>query len=318
MPIVSEDTASTNHATHIPSSPPMKRQRVERDDSVGTNNSKTSRPARRVVDADISVIEGPATRFLREKSELEMNALKRKERTDPNDLTGSIEPEAPSRKKAREHSVTDDDESSFEDTRPGRKQIEKDSKVVGGKKKKKKEADLEDLSQKYLVVKTRGKKMTEHELEANREFNKLRISKPVLLQTQPVEGRRIGWNEKDFREDEIRQMDEWSKDDVVAAALKCSFKVQYVNLVNKTKAAHGESEDVARDDTGPNFKRFRPASHLLDMVLCITPVANHEPQYLLCLDVNLTFKEKRSTSWANPAQETPDSTRDCPFQTRRC
>ncbi|EGG09215.1 uncharacterized protein MELLADRAFT_71315 [Melampsora larici-populina 98AG31] len=97
--------------------------------------------------------------------------------------------------------------------------------------------------------------MTDLELDANREFNKLRISKPVLLTSVPSECRRIGWNEVDMAEEEIREMDRWTKEDMEGAGVQCSFQVDYVRMMRKPVGMNAKQR--MSEDSGPNFKRFK-------------------------------------------------------------
>lgn len=258
--------ATLEPASSVPSPPrPDKRPRLRRDEpsssaftDVRSTGFRSTGINGRIDIQDINNIEGPATAMLR--ADAERQKMKRKYKLDTADITMSPND---SRKKPRAVSPIDEGSDSDEPSSrrrkrdPKSKTTPKPSKGTGTSKQKEKgKAVVDDKAERFLVVKTHGKKMTDQELEANQEFNKLRISKPILLTNVPSECRRIGWNEVDLAEEEMREMDRWTKEDMEGVGAQCSFQVDYVSMLRKP--VNRNANQRVSEDSGPNFKRFKP------------------------------------------------------------
>ncbi|KAH9811219.1 hypothetical protein DFH28DRAFT_982567 [Melampsora americana] len=258
------DEIATLEPTSSVSSPPRteKRPRLRRDQTNSSNlvGIRSTGIGGRIEIQDINNIEGPATAMLRGDAERQ-KINRRKHKIDAGDLRMSTDD---SRKRLRAISPievgSDSDESTSRqrrkrnqksNTTPKRSKVTSTSKRKGNGK-----VVMDEQLERFLVVKTHGKKMTDQELDANREFNKLRISKPILLSHIPSECRRIGWNEVDLAEEEIREMDQWTKADLEDGAAQCSFQVEYVSMLRKT--VNLKVNERVAEDSGPNFKRFKP------------------------------------------------------------
>ncbi|KAA1099907.1 hypothetical protein PGT21_024492 [Puccinia graminis f. sp. tritici] len=251
--------------------PPAKRQKLEHCPEDGSTS--ITRSTSRLDEVDINNIEGPVSKMLRETATQRVHDLKRKATTDlsPGDEDGSLEntekDEQP-KKKARIQSRQELERSRSDLSAAGEKGTKRkpsgranaqSPKKLRSQKVDPDEHEAEDLGDRYLSVKTTGKRLTEEEVRTNLEFNQLRISKPrTILKTRPIPTRPIGWDEEDQSENELREMDDWKRQGTQPDSSKSFFKVRYVNLIKKQPVSRHDLEDRPSSDGSPNFKKFKP------------------------------------------------------------
>ncbi|OAV98011.1 hypothetical protein PTTG_11666 [Puccinia triticina 1-1 BBBD Race 1] len=255
----------------VPNNPPAKRQKLGHcpDDEPSKITGSTSR----LDEVDIHSIEGPASKMLRETATQRDNGLKRK--ADAHLSSGEEDMSSGNngrnnkpQKKARiqtrrelERSRSDLSAGGEHDHKreTGAHSNTKSPKTSRSHKVDQDEYEGADMGDRYLSVKTTGKRLTEEEVRTNLEFNQLRISKPqIILKTRPIPTRPIGWDEEDQSENELRQMDDWNRKGTKPDSSKSFFKVKYVNLVKKLPVSRYDSEDRSGGDEHLNFKKFKP------------------------------------------------------------
>ncbi|MBW0461336.1 hypothetical protein O181_001051 [Austropuccinia psidii MF-1] len=297
MPFLAEETTETslahmqelsNESSQELTSRLSKRQKL--DCLKETEAENTERSGYRIEELDVSKIEGPATRMLKAEAEKTKNASKSNNLINLSDdseqpqLYTQEQPSNPRKRRKAPNLVfgTSQRVSSNEDE-PGPSRSHERTKTphrqgAANSKPQKATGKAEEstVPDRYLTVKTTGKRLTADELATNLEFNQLRISKPVLmLETKPIATKRIGWNEEDLSEEEMRQMDSCTQQQMEEASAKSFFKVKYVNLTRKSQAASHEVEDSVMGSR-PNFKKFKPKNQALRSYMTPTVIPRNQ------------------------------------------
>ncbi|CAH7686182.1 hypothetical protein BY996DRAFT_7257194 [Phakopsora pachyrhizi] len=210
----------------------------------------------RVEDHEVEQIEGPATRMIRIESSLKRKEPADFERGGDEDLAEDSQ-ERFHKKPRNEQPTASIKRRDNIIVKEGTKATKSPRKPSASNSAKYHDKDDELSQDQYLTVKTTGKRLTAQELETNLEFNRLRISKPlVLLKNTQVPTQRMGWDEEDIQEKEIEEMDGWSREDRKNLNAESFFQVKYVKMLRKTQTGNLESlNDIG---SSPNFKKFRP------------------------------------------------------------
>lgn len=136
--------------------------------------------------------------------------------------------------------------------------------------------DQGHLADCYLKAKVAGKRLTQEEMESNLEFNRLRITKPLLvLKNKPIPSRPIGWDEEDRSENELREMDHWQKREIGHSASKSFFQVKYVHMIRKPPVSSRQRDEIQNDNANRNFKKFKAKNRSTLPCASASPSSRH-------------------------------------------